>query len=460
MPAKISAAGPVEIVVHADAATVRGVLDDGDTVLQFEDEGDEDGDGVHVFSAVLPIYGSVDNGTHTLEAIAERGDLADSMTRPFEVTAPTAGLLAWGRHGGQGSRTHRLALDAEGIVFEGGALEIGGTGRPAVRKRDPINGADLWPAGWITVDNREGSVADLEVTPDGRLWVAMNVHAGNTWSARIALLEPDMQPTGIELETPGTTVTAIADDGDGGYFGAGYATTFHGDADVLLFRSTGDGKTVVSGHPWDYVPPYKASHTFVDLAFDVVVDEQAGEVWIVGASRGQHEDPAKETRGMLVRVDLDTLDVLDPVIIAPKVGAMTQSMFYGGALDPAGLLVVGHECTKDCSSQRATAYRYGAGGVGTVIYSGNATSVAFGSSIARNAHGAVLIAVNVKVGPTMRGTLLGLHDGVEWFAPLEFPGKGPSEASSVAVGPYDWAFAAGRATLNGALQAYVMRPHQ
>lgn len=163
---------------------------------------------------------------------------------------------------------------------------------------------------------------------------------------------------------------------------------------------------------------------------------------------------------MIVRVDLDTLDVLDPVIMAPKVGAMTQSMFYGGALDPAGILVVGNECTKDCSSQRATAYRYGAGGVGTVIYSGDATSVAVGSGIARNAHGAVLIAVSVKVGPTMRGSLLGFRDGLELFAPLEFPGKGASEASCVEVGPYDWAFAAGRATLNGAPQAYVMHPHQ
>lgn len=459
MPAKISAAGPVDVVVHADATTVRGVLDDGEIIL-FNNDGDEDGDGVSVFSAVLSIYGSVDNGGHTLEAIAERGGLADSMTHPFEVAAPAAGLIAWGHHGGPGSRTHRLALDAEGTVFESGALDIGGTERPAVRKRDPINGANLWPGGWRTVDNREGWIADLVVTPDGRLWVAMNVRAGNnTWSARITLLEADLQPTGIELETPGA-VSAIADDGDGGYFGAGYATTFYGDTDVLLFRSSGDGKSVVSGHPWDYVPPMKDAHKFVDLAFDVVVDEQAGEAWIVGASQGTHDGWNLEARGMLVRVDLDTLDVLDPVIIAPKIGAMTQSMFYGGALDPAGIVVVGNECTKDCSSQRATAYRYGAGGVGTVIYSGGATSVAFGSSIARNAHGAVLIAVNVKVGPTMHGSLLGFRDGVELFAPLEFPGKGASETSSVAVGPYDWAFAGGRATLNGAPQAYVMRPHQ
>jgi hypothetical protein len=459
MPAKISTAGPVDVVVHADAATVRGVLDDGETIL-LNDEGDEDGDGVRVFSAVLSIYGSVDNGGHTFEAIAERGGLEDSMTHPFEVAAPAAGLLAWGHHGGQGSRSNRLALDAGGLVFEGGALEIGGTPRPAVRKRDPENGADLWPAGWITVDNREGSVADLVVTPEGKVWVAMNVRTGNTWSARIALLEPDMQPTGIELEKPGATVTAIEDDSDGGYFGGGYATTFQGDADVLLFRSTGDGKSVVSGHPWDYVPSKEKAHSFVDLAFDVVVDEQAGEAWIVGASQGEHENQKMEVRGMLVRADLDTLEVLDPVIIAPKVGEMTQSMFHGGTPDSAGLLVVGNECNWNCSSQRATAYRYSAGGVGTVIYSSDTTAVAFGSGIARNAHGAVLITVNVRVGPTMRGSLLGFRDGVELFAPVEFPGKGASEASSVVVGPYDWAFAAGRATLNGVPQAYVMRPHQ
>jgi hypothetical protein len=45
------------------------------------------------------------------------------------------------------------------------------------------------------------------------------------------------------------------------------------------------------------------------------------------------------------------------------------------------------------------------------------------------------------------------------FAPVVFPGKGTSSATSVVVGPYDWPFVGGVVTVNNATQGYVMRMH-
>lgn len=462
LPLKVMAAGPVHVAVLAEATAVRGWLDGSETFL-FKHDGDEDGDGIAAFSAEIPFFGYEDNGLHELEVVAERDNLFDHRTRWFEGAAPVPGVVAWDEFGGPGTRTTRLAVDpAEGFVFEGGGFEIGGIERPAVRKRDPVTGADMFPGGWTTLDNRQGYVADLAVAPEGRLWVAMNVKENNIWRARLALLEPDLLPTGIELEKPNVTVTAIDSDGEGGCFGGGFASTPFGDVDVMMFRIAGDGTPIASGHPWDYLSPTEPPQTFLDVAFDVVADPQAGEVWIVGMSQGKHipMKPDIMTRGMIVRVDLDTLEVLDPVIIAPELGNMTDSTFYGGALDPNGILVVGTECTMKCATQRVAAYRYGPGGGGTVVYSGKTVAVARGSGIARNTHGTILIAASVKDGPTLRGSLLGLRDGMETFGPLAFPGVGASSADDVKVGPYDWAFGAGYVTTNGVQQAYLVRPHQ
>ncbi|HEY8379902.1 MAG TPA: hypothetical protein VIK91_25600 [Nannocystis sp.] len=464
IPQKITSAGPVEIVVLTEAAsanTVQAVLDGAETI-EFKKDGKHDVEGADAFSTVLPIFGTVDNGDHTLEVIAARGALEDRVTRKFVVSTPAAGVVAWERYGGAGSQATRLALDPEGRVYEGGALAFGSPPQPHVRLRDPLTGADVWPGGGFVLDEREGAVADLALTPDGRVWVAMNVREGNTWRARIALFEFNMAPTGIELEKPGATVTAIDGDGDGGCLAVGYAPTIYGDVDVLMFRIAGDGTPIASGHPWDYVPPNMEPHWFVDLAFDVVVDVPAGEAWIVGTSQGKHDlvNQLVEARGMLLRVDLDTLEELDPVIIAPPINGVPQSIFYGATLDPTGILVTGNECTEMCDVQRLIVDHYNVRGARTLVYRGNFSPAAFGSSIARSAHGTVLVAANAKNGGVMRGFALGLRDGMETFAPVALPGKGASGASAVAVGPYDWAFAAGQVTLGAESQAYVMRVHQ
>lgn len=462
LPPKVTAAGPVHVTVHAaHSATVRGVLD-GLTQHEFADEGDEDGDGVFVFTTILPIFGTVDNGPHTLEVVAERDGLQDHASRPFSVDTPATGKLAWERFGGPGTRLAALAVSPAGDVFEGGALLLGETERPSVRSRDPLTGNDLWPGGAITVDLREGAVADLAFTAEGNLWVAMNVREADIWRARIVLLGPDMQPTGIELpEKPYANVTAIDDDGDGGCVAVGFATTLQGDTDILLWRMTGDGVPILSGQPWDLLPDGSDEpHSFSDFAFDVVTDPATDEAWIVGGSHGPHVLAMKHVRGIVLHVDLDTLELLGPPFVAPPSGDMIQSIFNGAALDPAGILVTGYECDTTCGTQQLLARRYDAGGQASWSHIGKPFSVAFGAGIARTTYGTILIAANNKEATTMRGSLLG-HDEVDkLFEPLPFPGKGTSTAKSVVVGPYDWTFAGGTATVAGAPQSYVMRVHQ
>lgn len=461
LPLKVSVAGPMQVYVYAEnAATAELTLDDAHT-FPLTNEGDIDGDGVDLFSGVVPIYGPPDNGPHTLTATARRDGLEDSLSRPFEVGTPPAGALGWEKYGGAASKTTRLATTPDGYVYEGGSFEINGLARPAIRFRDPVTGVNVWKEGARVLDAREGSIADVAVAPDGRVWVAMNVREGNTWIARIAAFTADMEPTEAELEKPGATVTAIDSDSAGGCLAVGFMVTPFGDADVLVWRMTAEGMPILSGYPWDNVPDGQLAHSFTDLAYDVVVDRLTDEAWIVGGSQGDHDinEPGLEFRGIALHVDIDTFDILSPVIVAPPVGNIKHSLFYGAWIEPESLLVTGYQCDMLCAQQSILATRYSFAGVPTWGYSSNPPAQAIGQSIASNTHGIILIAATIKDGMTWRGYLLGRTNVTEAFVPVAFPGKDPSNATSVVVGPYDWPFVAGNATFNGALQGYVMHTH-
>lgn len=463
LPSPVTAAGPVHVTVLAQhAASVRGVLD-GQQDFVFIAEGDENGDGVDVFTTEIPIVGAKDNGVgRTFEVIAERDGLEDHELVSFDVNTPPAGTVAWERFGGPGTRTTSLAVDPDGFIYEGGSLVVGDKPRPSVRKRHPLTGNDVWPGGPITVDTREGVVADLAFTADGDAWVAMNVRENNnTWLARIARLDGDMQPTGDELPPKyDATVTALAVDADGGCVATGFITTQHGDTDILLWRIEDDGDPVYSGHPWDYKPTPDDAHKFSDLAFDIVLDQATNVAWVAGGTRGEHEFNKVRVRGLVFGFNIFSLALQEPVIVAQPSGNFVQSIFYGAALDPEGIVVTGNECVENCNPQRRRTVRYDLNGWPTWNDMTDGMPVAFGAGVARTTGGVILTASNLKPNQISEGALIAHLGAEEPYAALPFPGEGTSSANAVVVDPYDRTFCGGQATVAGASQSYLMRVNQ
>jgi hypothetical protein len=457
MPVKVALAGPVPFTATTIYATSARALLDGIDIGALHDDGDG------VFSGTVPIYGSVDNGDHVLEVIAERDDLSDDWLAPFTVTAPAPGTVAWAMAGPVGSRTRRNALTAEGDVLEVGTLVIDGVQRPVIRKLSGLTGADLWDEGPIVLDDHEGWAVDVAVAPDGQLWVAMNVRlAPNVWRPRIVLLDPAGQFTGIEVPAEaGQTVTGLDNDGTGGCVAVGFAGTGQGDTDVVVWRMNGDHVPVLSGKSWDYQPNIQQPHEYTDIATDVIV--QDGVAWIVGLSAGPHDDPQDpRSRGFILRMDVDTAGVLGPVIIAPTSGAWTQSKLFGAAPHPDGILVIGNGCNNTCDSQRVETALYTAAGARPWFRPELPSPIAYGSAVALNAHGGIAIAVTRHVGTALRGYVLGrdVNDAQAELFSVPFPASMEnSEASAVAIDAFDRVFGGGYRTLGGVTEARTILAH-
>jgi hypothetical protein len=457
MPAKVSVAGPVQFTAMTEHTSIARATLDGVDLGLLADEGGG------VFSGVVPIYGSVDMGAHVLEVVAENGDLSHAYPVQFDVSTPGPGTPAWTLPGPTGSRTRRIAVTAEGDVIEVGTREIGGVARPAVRKRSGVTGAELWPEGTIVLDDHEGEAVDVAVAPDGRLWVAMNVReALNKWRPRIVLLDADGHTTGLEVPTgAGSTVRAVDNDGTGGCLAVGFTSTGYGDTDFVIWRVTGEGVPVLGGKTWDYRPVADdPAHTFTDIASVVVV--QDGVAWIAGFSHGKHNELNKElSRGLIVGMDIDTGTAVGPAIVAPASGQWTQSGLYGAAAHPDGLLVTGFGCNDACDVQRVETALYGPAGARVWFRPELPATIAYGSAVARTAHGGVVVAATMREGSVLRGRILGrlvYAEGETFDAP--FPAsKESSEAAGAAVGPYDRLYAGGYRTFGGVPDAWLVHLH-
>lgn len=457
MPDPVELAGPAPFTAITEYATSARARLDGVDIGMLQDEGGG------VFSGVVAIFGAVDNGAHVLEVIAEREDLADQRSVPFEVSTPAPGTAAWAMAGPVGSSTRRISLTPEGDVIEVGTLVIAGAQRPVIRKRSGVTGAEQWAEGTIVLDDREGWAADVAVAPDGGLWVAMNVReAANKWRPRIALLDAAGHFTGVEVPAEaGQTVTSIDNDGTGGCVAAGFAGTGLGDTDVLVWRVNGDHVPVLSGKPWDYQPADKFPHKFTDIATDVVV--QDGVVWIVGMSVGQHDNIENLfSRGFILRMDLATAGVLGPIIIAPPSGSWKQSKFFGAVAHPDGIVVTGNACDAICDTQHVETALYTAVGARPWFRSELPSTVAYGSAVALDAHDGVAVAVTMRDGAALRGFLLGrvVYDQATPFS-VPFPAsKEDSEASGIAIDSFDQLFGAGYRTFGDVTEARVVRAHK
>ncbi len=456
MPAKVSLAGPIAVTVTTLRTTSAQIMLDGALLEMLTDEGDG------VFAGVVPVYGAVDQGAHVLEVIAAQGDLTDQREVPFEVSTPVPGGLAWAMNGPLGSRTNRIALSPAGELFEIGTQVFGGVPRPVLSVRSAFTGEVQ--SSTLVLDTREGSAEDLALTPDGDLWVAMNVKEPNaSWRPRIALFDKFGNDKGVEMiGDVGGTVRAVDSDGLGGFFAVGFASTGKSDLmDVAIWRMNSDHVPVFSGHTWDYVAADQFEHVFTDFGTEVVVD---GDVaWIVGGSHGVHDDdPDPRMRGLIVHMDIDTGVVLVPAIIASWAGVYTQSMFFGADLAPEGIVVTGHGYNDAGDLQRVETARYSAAGVRTWHRPDKGAVEARGNAVALNAHGGAVIAATVREGNATRGYLLGRVVGefTQTFE-LGFPvSKEASACGGVAIDPWDQALGGGHVTIGGVTHARALRVHQ
>ncbi|MFY0539961.1 hypothetical protein [Nannocystis pusilla] len=404
VPADVHLAGPVDVLVEVEHATaVRATLD-GVELAPFEDQGGG------VWLGLAPCYGSVDNGDHVIEVSATNGPLAASWPPvPFTVKTPPPGGQAWVAVATTASgTTKRGAVTPDGDLLEVGTFEVDGLLKPSIRKRSRVNGAEVWPEGTIVLDDREGSADAVVVAPDGRVWVALNVkNANKVWQPRIVQLDADGHATGVEAPVePGVTVRGLAADADG-VVAVGFQQSGLGDMDVVTWHFDHDGAAVFTAKPWDYLPakPDYVPHMFDDFAFDVALVN--GEAWVVGASTGKHEVNAESTRGVIVRLDLVTGEALAPATVAPPVGQWWHSMFLASAPHPDGVVVTGNESTKDGTWQQITIQVFDAAGARPFYLGQWPGAVAYGTGVAVNAHGLVLVSGVVHDGNVLRGVLSG-----------------------------------------------------
>jgi len=456
LPAKVYTAGPVPLAVQTEHTAAVHVT------LNGADAGELIAAGGGLFTGALPIRGAIDNGSHAVEVIATQGKYKDSQPAMFEVSTPVPGTEAWSFPGPDGSRTNRVAVTPEDDLIEVGQTMIGGVPRPTIRKRSGTTGAELWPAGTITLDTREGSAVDVAVLPDGRMWVAMNVRPpGKDQRARIVLLDADGNATGTELEaTAGRVVRAIAVDAEGGCFAAGLAGVM-GDWDIAYWRIDAAGVPTLSD-TFDYRPLDKDPHSFADLASDVVID---GDVaWVVGMSKGFHEDPQNLVlRGILVPMNVHTgMPLVGPVSVAPADNGWPQSAFFGAALHPEGIVVTGYRCDKTCSNYEILTSRYDVTGKRVWFENDAATAaLAYGSDVVLDSQGRALVAGAVTQNGKLRGYVFGRK--VDVLGPPQFdhwyPGAGPSEALGIVRDSYDRLFPVGYITVNGETQGRTTRLH-
>ncbi|MFY0535186.1 hypothetical protein [Nannocystis pusilla] len=298
------------------------------------------------------------------------------------------------------------------------------------------------------LDSREGAVDAVALTPDGKIWVAMNVRqADSKWRPRLVLLDAEGHETGVEMPTDaGTSVRGIASDAAGGCIAVGFGGSGYGDTDIKIWRMTAEGVAVVSAKGWDHVPNADSDpHEFDDLAFDVV--NKDGVAWIAGMSVGKHNAFEYETRGILVPLDLETGARIDPVAVQEASGGWRQGMYLGAAAHPDGVVVVGQGATADGTSQRIELAIYDATGARIWWSPEAAADVAYGTGVAVSAHGGVIGVGVVMNGGTLGGVVLG-RKGLTYEHQFS-SGVEPSAVYGAAVDPWDQVFAVGELTSGG-----------
>jgi len=455
LPAKVHAAGPVPLAVQTMLTSRVQIELDGVDLGELADAGDG------LFTGELAVRGAIDNGPHKVTIRAQRGSHEVSEGASYEVSTPKPGTMAWFKAGPAGSRTNRVALTPDGDVLEAGHVEINKITRPALRRRSGLTGAELWS---VSLDTREGEVADLAVLPDGRVWVAMNVRKPGAPSPqpRIALFDAAGKFAGAEaLGDLGHVVRGVAADPAGGCFAVGFASAGK-DLDIAFWRVNAAGVQTLGG-TWDYVPN-KDPHSFSEFATDVVL--KGDGAWVVGASNGNHEKGKAQTRGILVPMSLDTGEVMGPVIVAAASGSFTQNVFFGAGGHPDGVLVTGYGFDDTNTEYRIETALYGPQSPKHLWHAWEAPSglaLQYGSDVVLDSQGRALVAGAITENGALRGYVFARpvygEPGVSSLFEHWFPASTPAGALSLLVDTYDRIFVGGYITANGSTQARLVLVH-
>jgi hypothetical protein len=237
-----------------------------------------------------------------------------------------------------------------------------------------------------------------------------------------------------------------------------------GDQDVWLRRIDGAHVPTLDT-TWDYRPPPNNSpHSFVDLGFSVEIE---GDVaWIIGASFGLHDlklPQEKTSRGLMLPVNLHTGAELGPPIIAPTTGGWPNSMLFGSALHPLGLLVVGNASTKDSSNQRIETALYDTSTGARLWFAPEPQALsAVGSDVVFDSQGRAISVGAVREGSALRGVVIARRVG-ENMSPVFshwFPQDNEtSHVYGVLADRVDRIRAGGHTTANGKTTSRVVFIH-
>jgi len=329
-------AGPVTVTVHAeDAAEVWIAVDDGEAVA-LEPVGD---DGL-TFAGEVAVCGESWNGSHTVSAVAESGELVSApWVDMFSVTAPAAGSELWKKKSAiTPSKGNAVAVDAHGEVYELFTEWSEQGARCHVRRRD-TEGEPVWPQDTVALAAGVSCGGeDIEVAPDGTIWALTNtvVDKVNRW--QLFHLDSD----GVLLDAPQV--------GDFQEFGRGLDVNAAGDlllcgvgpgvllpdAWVRLSLSAGKGWTV----PWVY--KFEDVEQFDERTRDCAFVED--RVVVVGEVFGTHDqiDPGLLSRGSVVEFGLNGVKLSEAV--ATDEPALQSGYEAVAPDDDGGYVAVGYTC--------------------------------------------------------------------------------------------------------------------
>ncbi len=333
----VYSAGPVAVTVQAeDSAEVWVTVDDG-VAVALEPVGD---DGME-FVGEIAVLGESWNGSHTVSAVAESGELVSAPWADMStVEAPAGGSELWKKKSTiTPSKGNAVAVDAQGEVYELFTEWNNPGARCHVRRRDTA-GEPLWPQDAVALaPGVSCGGEDIEVAPDGTIWALTNtvVDEVNRWQLF------HLDPNGELLDAP-----QISDFQE---FGYGLDVNAAGDlllcgtrpgfllpdAWVRLTPSAGKGWTV----PWVYQLD-DADKPFDERTRDCAFVED--RIVVVGEVFGRHDEINLEklSRGSVVEFGLNGVKLSEAV--AADEPAL-QSGYEAVAPDgDGGYVAVGYTC--------------------------------------------------------------------------------------------------------------------
>jgi hypothetical protein len=443
-------AGPVAVTVQTeDAIEVWITVDDGEAVA-LEPVGD---DGTE-FVGEIAVLGESWNGSHTVSAVAESGELVSApRVDMFTVEAPAAGSELWKKKSTiTPSRGNAVAVDAQGEVYELFTEWNNPGARCHVRRRD-TDGESVWPQDAVALAAGVSCGGeDIEVAPDGTIWVLTNtvVDEVNRW--QLFHLDPD----GELLDAPQI--------GDFQEFGRGLDVNAAGDlllcgtrpgflvpdAWVRLTPSAGKGWTV----PWVY--------KLVDKEFDERTGDCAfveDRVVVVGEAFGKHdENELKQmSRGFVVEFGVNGAELSKAVATASP----WQSGY--GAVAPdgdGGYVAVGYTCdakVTPCTPTQGVVNWFSLGA--SLTWGQPVTTAATVWGVAASPSGGVVVAAEALIkGKGFLTQEWALGQGMPSWA-YQGTLSTLQAATGIAVGPYGYILVGGYFLDGDTLAAGVVTLH-